>query len=49
MEEVGAEQENDRGKGRKSWHSCHLVAQQTRYPEDESCLLVLLAGDIHRE
>ena len=49
VEEVGAEQENDRGQNGKGWHSCHLVAQQTRYPEDESCLLVLLGGDNQRE
>ena len=49
MEEVGKEQENDRGKDGKGWHSCHLVAEQTRYPGDESCFLVLFGGDIPRE
>ena len=49
MEDVGEEQENDRGQDGKGWHSCHLVAQQTRYPGDDSCFLVLLGGDIQRE
>ena len=49
VEDVGAEQENDRGQNGKGWHSCHLVAEQTRYPGDESCLLVLLGGDNQRE
>ena len=49
VEDVGAEQENHRGQDCKGWHSCHLVAEQTRYPEDESCLLVFLGGDIPRE
>ena len=49
MEDEGEEQENDRGKDGKGRHSCHLVAEQTRYPGDESCLLVLLGGDNQRE
>ena len=36
MENVGAEEENEGSEYCEGWHSCHLVAEQTRYPEEKS-------------